>query len=409
MNNRLHDDWERLFDQLPVDTTAREEHRKRLKTEALSAYEDRPTPRPQRLRLKQIGPLLMRYKAPHWTAAAILVACIIWLAQTGSAPALAVDDVVDNMVQARSACYDMTAKIAGQPAQKMKAFYLEPTHFRQELENGYINIADWQAGKMIGLDPKTKQATVFNLVNVPADAKGKMQTNQFEAIRESLRKAIADPDRKVESLGKKQLDGRTVVGFRFETGSQPTTLWADPQTRLPVRIEATMVGPPETEVVMTNYEFNVDLDKSLFGTAIPDGYAVTEADVDASPPTENDFIVALTMCSKSTNEFPTGLDPLAIAKYVATYLHKRGMGKGKGPTAEQLQEVLRIGRGFQFALTLPAESNAHYAGDGAQTGDAERAVFWYQPTDSTKYRVIYADFSVKESAVAPTVPGAKND
>ncbi|MCH7729878.1 MAG: hypothetical protein IH991_25920 [Planctomycetes bacterium] len=407
MNNQLHDDWEKLFEQLPVDTTAREQHCKRLKTEVLSAYKDQALPRPQRLRLKTIGQILMRYKAPHWTAAAILVTCIILLAQTSSTPVFAVDEVVDNMVKARSARFDMTAKITGHPAVKMKAFYLEPAHFRIELGNGHINIADWQAGKMIGLDPNTKLATVINLVNVPAEAKDKMQMNQFEAIRESLRNAIADPDTKIEPLGKKELDGRKVVGFRFKAGPQPITLWADPKTKLPVRIEAIVAGPPQTEVVMNNYEFNVDLDKSLFSTTIPDGYRVIEADVDASPPTEKDFIVALKMCCKVSNEFPAGFDSAAIATFVSTYLHKQGIGKDKGLTAKQLNEVMRISRGFQFALTLPAESEAHYAGGRAKQGDAERAVFWYKPTDSTKYRVIYADFSVKESAVAPKVPGAK--
>ena len=67
---------------------------------------------------------------------------------------------------------------------------------------------------------------------------------------------------------------------------------------------------------------------------------------------------------------------------------------------------MRIGRGFQFAMTLPAESEAHYAGNGAAQGDAERAIFWYKPMDSTKYRVMYADFTVKALDAAPTVPEA---
>lgn len=406
MNNRLDDDWEKLFDQLPVDTTAGEEHRERLKKQVLSAYEDRPAPRPRRFRLNEIGRILMRYKAPHWTAVAILVVCVIWFAQSGSKPVFAVDEVVDNLVNARSARYDMIATIVGQPSLKMKAFYLEPCHFRQELESGHINIADWQAGKMVGLDPKTKQATVFNLINLPEGAKSEMQTNQFDAIRESLRKAVTDPDTKVESLGEKELDGRAVVGFRF-AGPQSMTLWADPRTRLPVRIEATMVGPPETKVAMTNYEFNVDFDKSLFSVAIPAGYKVMETDVDVSPPVEKEFITALRMCCDSTNEFPDGFDAVTIAEYAATYLHKRGISKDEGPNSDQMQEVMRIGRGFQFVMTLPAESDPHYAGAGAEKGDADRVIFWYKPANSTKYRVIYADFSVQESGVAPEVPGAK--
>ena len=241
MSNDEHDNWEKLFQQLPVDTTVRDEHRERLKAQVLSTHVSSTHHEPRmnltpRSRLNEIGITLMRYKIPHWTAATILVALVMWLAHASSTSALALDQVVNNMMQARSARFEMTAKVAGQPPQVMKAYFLEPNHFRQELINGSINIADWQAGKMVGLDPNTKQATVFNLVNMPADAKRKLQTNQFEAIRESLREAMANPDKNVEPLGNKQLDGRTVVGFRFLTGPHPMTLWADPQTNLPVRI-----------------------------------------------------------------------------------------------------------------------------------------------------------------------------
>ena len=66
--------------------------------------------------------------------------------------------MVENLVKARTARYDMTAAITGGPTHKMKAYYLEPSRFRQELPNGAINIVDWHAGKMVGLDPNTKQA-----------------------------------------------------------------------------------------------------------------------------------------------------------------------------------------------------------------------------------------------------------
>lgn len=401
MSNDERDDWEKLFQQLPVDTTVRDEHCKQLKAQVLSNYQKPRTHLTLQFRLHQIGRTLMRYKIPHCTAATILVALVVWLAQVTSTPLFALDQVVKNIMQARSARFDVAATVAGQPMQKMKGYFLEPNHFRQELTSGYIHIADWQAGKMIGLDPNSKQAMVFNLVNIAEDAKRKMQANQFEVIRESLRQAMANPDKKVEQLGKKQLDGRTVIGFRFLSGPLPMTLWADPQTNFPVRIEMTMVGSPQTEVVMSNYEFNVDLDKSLFNVTVPEGYQVVQANLDASSPTEKDFITALRMCAQTTGEFPTGYDAMAVGKYVALYLVKQGIEKDKYPTGAQMEEAVRIGRGFQFALMLPTESDSHYSVAGAKIGDAERAIFWYRPSGSATYRVIYADFTVKESATAP--------
>ena len=85
---------------------------------------------------------------------------------------------------------------------------------------------------------------------------------------------------------------------------------------------------------------------------------------------------------------------------------KQGITKDKPPTAEQMQQIVKVSRGFQFALSLPPETDAHYAGADAKLGDATRAVFWYLPEKSKKYRVIYADFSVKELAAAPELKGA---
>lgn len=405
MNDNPHGDWDRLFEQLPLDTTGRDEHREALRTRIVGVRPGAPaTLHP--LKLKKIGHILMTYKIPHWTVAATLIIGLVWLISFSTARAFAIDELVENVMKARTARYDMTATIVGQPAYKMKAYYLEPGHSRQELENGLINIADWNAGKLMNLDPENKRATVLNLTKQPEEAQDKMPGNQFEMVRDLLRQAQQDPDTEIESLGEKQINGTTAVGFRFTLGIQPMTIWADPESRFPVTIEATMVGPPKTTVLMTNYEFNVELDAEMFSVAIPDGYDVMETDVDASRPTESDFVASLRLGSELTDgEFPGGFDAVAIAGYIATYLSKKGM-TGDELTPENMQEAMRIGRGFQFALTRGTESDAHYAGANVKAGDAERPIFWYKPKGAGAYRVIYADCSVRELDDAPAVAGA---
>ncbi|MEQ1829480.1 MAG: hypothetical protein ABL921_26180, partial [Pirellula sp.] len=140
---------------------------------------------------------------------------------------------------------------------------------------------------------------------------------------------------------------------------------------------------------------------------IPAGYTVAGVNVDLSPPSESELITALRMCSEVSNgEFPTGFDAFSIGKYAATYIHKKGLDIEKGATGEQLQETIKIARGFQFILMLPKGADAHYAGAGAKHGDSERAILWFKPTGSEKYRVIYADLSVRESNEAPKVADA---
>jgi hypothetical protein len=63
--------------------------------------------------------------------------------------------------------------------------------------------------------------------------------------------------------------------------------------------------------------------------------------------------------------------------------------------------------GIFFANGLPPEADAHYAGKGVKFGAADKPIFWYRPKDSKKYRVIYADLSVREAEAAPNVPDAQ--
>ena len=64
-------------------------------------------------------------------------------------------------------------------------------------------------------------------------------------------------------------------------------------------------------------------------------------------------------------------------------------------------------RGLRFILALPPDADAHYAGKGVKLGAANTPIFWYHPKDAKKYRVIYADLSVREAAAPPNVPNAQ--
>jgi hypothetical protein len=65
---------------------------------------------------------------------------------------------------------------------------------------------------------------------------------------------------------------------------------------------------------------------------------------------------------------------------------------------ELLKYTMKMSRGMMFATLLSAESNSHYAGQNVKHGDADTAIFWYQPEGSETYRVIYGDLSVKDVA-----------
>ena len=52
------------------------------------------------------------------------------------------------------------------------------------------------------------------------------------------------------------------------------SLWGDPKTCLPVRIEMTSARMPDVKLTMSDFAFNVTMDESLFSVEPPAGYKV---------------------------------------------------------------------------------------------------------------------------------------
>ena len=57
---------------------------------------------------------------------------------------------------------------------------------------------------------------------------------------------------------------------------------------------------------------------------------------------------------------------------------------------------LAFGKGMLFHQILESQSDWTYVGAGVKLGDADTAIFWYQPDGSPTYRVIYGDLHVED-------------
>jgi hypothetical protein len=344
----------------------------------------------------------MKYKVPHWIAAAVLILCMVWILQSYS-PAIAAEDVVAHIMNARTAQWDMIVKTEGSADQKIRV-YLAPDHSRHEFEIGMVSVIDWNQGQIVSLFADSKLAMRMSVAKMPGRG---MEYNQFEEMRDELREAMADPDNKVEKLGKQQIDGRTLVGFRFKPKTHTITIWADPETAFPVRIEADV--SEKTQLVMVNYKCNIDLDPSLFSLEAPEGYSMRDENSPMSLGDEKDLIESLRMyCESSEGEFPAGLDAEAASRYSGYLVERNNADQVQRSTDELAQDSLRLYRGFSFATALAKDEkwDAHYAGAGVKLGTPDRPIFWYKPADSEKYRVIYADLSAGEVDAAPIVADA---
>ena len=144
---------------------------------------------------------------------------------------------------------------------------------------------------------------------------------------------------------------------------------------------------------------NPDIDESMFNLDPPTGYKVVNIQIDLSPLTEKDLTETLRLCGELYGAFPDTLNLQAIGE-IGKRLPEKDGHKTYGLGLLAL-------RGFGFAVELPPEADAHYAGKGVSRGAADVPIFWYRPKDGKKYRVIYADLSVREAVRPPSVPNAR--
>ena len=300
-----------------------------------------------------------------------------------------------------------------------------------------VTIVDGQTAKSIMLMPNMKLAVAMDMKKLREDSLKKSAklakdppADVFETVRRLVREGSSGTGDKAERLGKKEIDGRQAVGFRINANGMDMTLWADPETAWPIRIEIVMEMLDGVRLVMNNFRYDVDLDPSLFSLEPPAGYS-TQA-MDMTIPVEEDLLSTLrTIAEHGKGLFPAKLgmnkevmdaamagvrpekDKLTgekleaeMNKVAAKYGGKDKLRAkyGKEPPAAMMAEAMKTMmplmqkqmQGIMFYTMLKPENDAHYVGGGVKLGTPDRPILWYRPTGADKYHVIYADLSVKE-------------
>ena len=254
-----------------------------------------------------------------------------------------------------------------------------------------IMIIDIDSAKMLTLDPETKGAAYV-------DIKGYLLEGT-KGLLWLVRNIVADlKEAPVLELGKRQIDGRTAIGF-FVKQHRPhleLTIWADQETASPVRIEMLM---GQSFYILKNIEFDVPVDESLVSMDVPDGYTLLEAELDMSGFSEEDFIEILRLWAELLldGKFPEKMSVEYIINQTSMIGEK--INQLDITDEQKIKLHMAAARGFLFFQHLdPTHTDWHYAGKAVKLGDAETAVFWYQPEGSETYRVIYGDLSVEDVA-----------
>ena len=173
-----------------------------------------------------------------------------------------------------------------------------------------------------------------------------------------------------------------------------TTVWIDPGSGRPVRVELEVPSAPGMNVIMSDFQLDVDLEDSFFSLEPPAGYVPIEIRADAADIGERDFTEFLRAWSQWTVDgtFPPMVAGPEIAKVVVQMAQG---GKFKPGWDFGSQQVMY--RGLAFITVLPA-GTWRYAGQNVPFGDPATPIFWYQPQGSAAWRVIYADLHVADVA-----------
>jgi outer membrane lipoprotein-sorting protein len=378
---------------------------------------------------------------------------VSWVVIGGGSTSLALAEVAKALDSLRSATYEETVEVKNpidgkRNTFRSKSMFLAPSRQRSEISmpmgpggkmGNSIMIMDLQAMKALSLLPEQKQAVKADLSKIKRSRSD--PSNMFEMVRQLVREGNGGGGGKAESLGKKEIDGRMAVGFRTRSNMADMTIWADPETARPIRIELYMPSY-DSHGVMSNFCYDVALDPTLFSLEPPAGYTVI-SNMQAAMPVEQDLIDVLRLIAKHNNGvFPSVIgmskeymealqaeskeeaDKLLEMPEAQELMKKLKAKYGKdqsGYMKEWMQEwmkmsgslvqkhTLKAQQGPMFYMMLKPENDSHYAGKGVKLGTPDRPIFWYKPTGAEKYRVIYADLSIKELAAdeVKKLPGAK--
>ena len=250
-------------------------------------------------------------------------------------------------------------------------------------------IIDTDNEKLLALDTVGKTAAY-------ADISGDLGERHRSFIKFVRQIVTQLQEGQVEQLGEKVIDGQKAVGFAGKGQNEAVTIWADPETALPIRIEA-QIGQG-LSFIMKNFEFNADVDESLMSMNVPEGYTLDKAELDLGNASEEDLIESLRIWAEiiCDGTFPEAIGTEATMAQMPVLVQK--------VTAMQVSEEkgteigMSFAKGMLFHQTVNSQGEWNYAGAGVKLGDANTAIFWYQPQGSATYRVIYGDLSVKDVA-----------
>ncbi len=296
--------------------------------------------------------------------------------------------------------------------------YLAPSlyHSRDEWLK-IIEVYNGETGNYLMLDIGSQEAIVKS-GQIADTSTAVSPVRLVEAVRNHFRTNRKD-QADVKDLGTRSVDGKQAFGMRSAIGGEIIEAWFDRKSHLPVlvrvqkEIPAELTGGTKEKFwqVMSDFEFDVPVDHTLFSMTVPDGYRLLEKDdplADTSPATLEDVLKMLRICGKANESlFPLSLSfneeegsPLGIQRKLVEQIKSQFNDDDEARQAAVLKAETEfratVIRGTVFFLEMKDANQFRYFG-GARMNDADRPILWYSPDGDNRFKIVYADLTVREA------------
>jgi len=332
---------------------------------------------------------IMRSKITQLAAAAVIIIAVLIGVSPFLGGTVTFADVIQPILNARTVVFDFI--VGDEETSPVMHEIVVGTRIRRTISNipNMTQILDLESAKILALDTEAKTATYI-------DIKGQLQEmtrSYIGFVRKVLMELKDSPN--VKELGEQEIDGQKAIGFSGRGPNEEVSIWADPKTAVPIRVELRL---GQLIVILKNFKFDVPIKDSQVSMDVPEGYTLDETQIDFTKGTEEDFIESLRIWAEFLldGKFPEAIGTENYMKQmplIGEKLAQLGLSKD-----EAAKLGMTLPRGMFFLQLLEIDDKYHYAGRGVKLGDAEKAIFWYRPKGSETYRVIYGDLSVKDVA-----------
>ncbi len=214
-------------------------------------------------------------------------------------------------------------------------------------------------------------------------------------------------------LGEKQINGKYASGFEIhglkidpESYPGPVQIWLDAETSLPVYVhyQIKASASPEMTLIMEGFQWNIELDPTLFPTTAPAGYA----EVRSKPYKTADYVMWIRQALKTFAEVCGGHYPRITRTFAEPVRDEmfKAAGLSYPPTTKQMngEAYLKVSDAearfnlFNVGVMMPVDADAAYYGKTVGPKDKYKVLLRWKGDDG-KYQVIFGDLHVETATL----------